>query len=173
MTLALSAGVAAIVYGFMLVETGRARRNERAQRARGAIEPRGDVHNVMQWAYPLSFAAIIGEGLLRGAASSSVFAGGMAVFAASKALKWWAITALGPSWTFRVLVVPGAPLVRRGPYRIMRHPNYVAVCGELAGAALASGALASGLLALAAFGALMLKRIAVEDRALGAMLARK
>jgi methyltransferase len=159
----------AIVYAFMLAETWRARRNERAQRARGAIEPRGDVHAVMQWAYPLSFAAMIAEGLLRGAPSRAAVAGGVATFAASKALKWWAIAALGPAWTFRVLVVPGAPLVRRGPYRIIRHPNYLAVCGELAGTALATHALVSGPLALAGFGALMLKRIAVEDRALSAL----
>jgi methyltransferase len=62
--------------------------------------------------------------------------------------------------------VPGAPLVRRGPYRWLRHPNYAAVCGELAGTALAANAPVAGPLALAAFGALMLRRVAVEERAL-------
>ena len=55
------------------------------------------------------------------------------VFAGAKALKWWAIDTLGGAWTFRVIVVPDAPLVARGPYRWLRHPNYVGVLGEFIG----------------------------------------
>ena len=63
-----------------------------------------------------------------------VLAAGLAVFfVGTKALKWWAILTLGPSWTFRVIVVPGAPLIASGPYRFVRHPNYVGVVGELIG----------------------------------------
>ena len=89
------------------------------------------------------------------------------MFVLAKALKYWAITTLGPRWTFRVLVLPSAPLVATGPYTFLRHPNYVAVVGELIGAALVLSAPVTGALALAAFGWLMLRRIAVEDRALG------
>jgi methyltransferase len=53
---------------------------------------------------------------------------------AAQALRWWCITALGWRWNTRVVVVPGWPLVRRGPYRWFAHPNYVAVVVE--GAAL-------------------------------------
>jgi methyltransferase len=53
---------------------------------------------------------------------------------ASQALRWWCIRSLGPHWNTRVIVVPGMPLVRRGPYRWLAHPNYVAVVVE--GAAL-------------------------------------
>ena len=63
-------------------------------------------------------------------------------------------------------MVPGAPLTVKGPYRWLRHPNYVGVMGELAGVAAAAGAPVSGSLAVVAFGALMIKRIAVEERAL-------
>ena len=52
---------------------------------------------------------------------------GLAVFAAAKLLKWWAIRSLGPYWTFRVIVVPGSSRVDSGPYRFLRHPNYIAV----------------------------------------------
>jgi methyltransferase len=58
--------------------------------------------------------------------------------------------------------------VTRGPYRFLRHPNYLGVIGELAGVALMSGAIVTGPLALAGFGALILKRIGVEERALRA-----
>lgn len=169
----LLASLAIILFALMLVEARRARRNERTQMTRGGIEPPDDVHGVMRWAYPAAFAVMIGEGAMRGAPPASVFVVGAGVFAFAKALKWWAIVSLGSCWTFRVVVVPGAPLVRRGPYRLLRHPNYLGVLGELAGAALMTGAMVSGPIAILGFGGLMLKRIGVEERALGAMLARK
>ncbi len=49
---------------------------------------------------------------------------------ASQALRWWCIATLGQQWNARVVVVPGLPLVNRGPYRRFRHPNYVAVVVE-------------------------------------------
>ena len=109
---------------------------------------------------------MIGEGAWRRAAGACAVAGGAALFVAAKALKWWAILTLGPSWTFRVIIVPGAPLVTGGPYRSFRHPNYVGVIGELAGSGLMTGALVTGPLATVGFGLLILKRIAVEERAL-------
>ncbi len=84
----------------------------------------------------------------------------------AKALKWWAMTSLGVRWTFRVLIVPGAPLVTHGPYAILRHPNYLAVVGELLAMSLMTGARVSGPLTIVFFGWLMWRRIQVEDRAL-------
>jgi methyltransferase len=95
-----------------------------------------------------------------------VVVGGALVFAAAKAIKWWAIATLGPSWTFRVIVVPGAPLVTSGPYRWIRHPNYAGVMGELAGVALIAGAPVTGAVGFVAFGALVMTRIRVEVRTL-------
>lgn len=48
----------------------------------------------------------------------------------SQALRWWCIATLGRRWNTRVIVVPDLPLVRSGPYRLLRHPNYVAVVVE-------------------------------------------
>jgi methyltransferase len=160
--------LAVVVFGFMLVEARRASRNERLQRARGGVEPSGDVYHWMTAAYPASFLAMIAEGVARGPAPLRLVTAGALVFAAAKALKWWAIVSLRDFWTFRVIVVPRAPLVRRGPYRVLRHPNYVGVVGELVGVALMTGALVSGGIATLAFGGLILKRIGVEERALAA-----
>ena len=91
---------------------------------------------------------------------------GAVLFLAAKGLKWWAILSLGPFWTFRVIVVPGARLVAAGPYRWLRHPNYVGVIGELAGVALMTGAPLSGVAGIATFSWLLVRRIAVEERAL-------
>jgi methyltransferase len=158
--------LAAIVFGALLIETWRAARNEHAQRARGGVEPPGDVYKLMRIVYPGAFLAMFAEGAVRGSPSPPILAAGAAVFAAAKVLKWWAILSLGRFWTFRVIVVPGSALVAKGPYRWLRHPNYVGVVGELVGVAMMTGAWVSGVAAIATFGALLTKRIAVEERAL-------
>jgi methyltransferase len=49
---------------------------------------------------------------------------------AAQGLRWWCIAVLGPRWNTRIIVIPGLPLVHRGPYRWLSHPNYVAVVLE-------------------------------------------
>ena len=167
MILALTA---AVIFGFMAIEARRAALNERMQRAAGGIEPPGDVYSLMRLAYPSAFVAMIVEDGVRGGAPAIVAGFGIAVFAAAKALKWWAILTLGRAWTFRVIVVPGRRRITVGPYRFLNHPNYVAVVGELLGAALMCGAVLTGPPAIAFFLVLMLKRIAVENRAVATHL---
>ena len=87
--------------------------------------------------------------------------------AVAKALKFWAIATLGPRWSYRVLVLPGAPLVTSGPYRLMRHPNYVGVMGELVAMALMTHARVTGAVGIVLFGWLLVRRIAAEERAMG------
>ena len=150
----------------MIGEAIHAARNERALSARGATQPDGDVYKTMRWAYPLCFIAMAAESMMHGSPPAALMRLGVVVFVLAKALKYWAITTLGPRWTFRVLVLPSAPLLVTGPYKYLRHPNYVAVVGELIGAALLFAAPAAGALSVVMFGWLMLRRIAVEDRAL-------
>ena len=136
--------LAVVVFALLIVEAVRAASNERAQRARGGIEPDGDVYRWMRVAYPAAFLVMFVEGVIRGAPPLAVAAAGAVMFAAAKLVKWWAIVTLGPAWTFRIIVVPGSVLVASGPYRILRHPNYVAVVGELVGVALMTGARFDG-----------------------------
>jgi methyltransferase len=151
----------------MLVEARRSALNERALRAAGAVEPADDVYPAMQLVYPACFLAMVFEGWMRGSGfGATTFAAGL-VFVGAKALKYWAIATLGERWTFRVLVPPRSVRTVSGPYRFVRHPNYLAVAGELVGFAMLARAPVAGALALAAFGALMLARIRVEERALG------
>ena len=56
----------------------------------------------------------------------------LALYGILQVVRYWTIITLGPYWTTRVIVVPGAPVVRSGPYRVMRHPNYAVVAGEIA-----------------------------------------
>jgi len=160
----------AAVFVPMLIEARIAASNERTQFAHGGVEPAGDVYAIMRVAYPAVFLLMIGEGLWRGVVvvPFGELIPGLVCFVLAKLLKWWAIVSLGGAWTFRVVVRPGAPLVASGPYRWLRHPNYVAVIGELAGVALMSGARIAGPLGTLAFGALMCRRIVIEERALAA-----
>ena len=141
--------------------------NEAHLRSRGAVEPADDVYGVMQWAYPLAFVAMAVEGAWHGPAPPGVLPGGLVLFGVAKALKMWAISTLGIRWCFRVLVLPGAPLVMAGPYRLINHPNYVAVMGELIGMAAVVWAPMTGVLAVVGFGLLIRARVRVEDRVLG------
>ena len=125
--------VTALGLGLMLAENRVSRAHARALQARGAVAPPGDLYAIVAVLYPALFLAMGVEGMWRAAhpapaadAGPAWFASGLLLFAASKALKYWAIGALGERWTFRVLVLPGVPLVTRGPYRFIAHPNYVA-----------------------------------------------
>jgi methyltransferase len=162
-----------VVLAIMCAELLRSRRNEHRLHAMGAWEPPDDVYRTMRWAYPAAFVLMAVEGAAIGPAPGRMTVAGVVVLVASKLLKAWAIASLGPRWTFRVLVVPGAPLVTRGPYAFVRHPNYIAVIGELAGMALLVGARVTGPLATVLFSLLIRQRIGVENRALGTSLAAK
>jgi methyltransferase len=141
--------------------------NERLLRSKGAIEPPDDVIGKMRWAYPLSFIVMGVEGALTGPAPREVLLWGLALFGFAKALKMWAIASLGSRWSYRVLVLPGAPLITTGPYRFLSHPNYLAVVGEIVSVAAIVWAPITGALATIGFGLLMIARIRIEDRALG------
>jgi methyltransferase len=159
--------LAALAFVPMIAEAVRSAVNERALRAAGASEPARDVYKFMQLAYPACFAAMTMEAWTRGNTFATAGWMGAAVFASAKALKYWAIATLGSRWTFRVLVPPGSQRILRGPYRLLRHPNYVAVVGELAGFAALAGSPVTGIIAFLLFGALLIARIRVEERALG------
>jgi methyltransferase len=169
--MAETVAIFAVVFVTMATEAWRAAANERAQLDRGGVEPPDDVYELMRIAYPGAFLAMIVEGFARNGSPRPLFVSGIAVFVLAKALKWWAIATLGRAWTFRVIVVPGDPRVARGPYRLLRHPNYVGVVGELVGAALMTGAPVAGTAGTILFALLLRKRIAVENAMLGRLKA--
>ncbi len=90
--------------------------------------------------------------------------GGLVV--AAKALKFWAISSLGPFWSMKVLVVPGSQMVNKGPYRWIKHPNYVAVLTEIIALPLMGKALITGGIVIFVFGILLYLRIKAEEHAL-------
>lgn len=156
-----------MVFVPMLFELWLSRRNERELRAMGAVEPAGDVYALMQVTYPFIFLVILAAAWMRPGRVDAAVAAGFALFVGAKLLKYWAILSLGVRWTFRILIPPGSVPLTLGPYRILRHPNYAAVMGEIAGAAMIAHAPVVGAVSLAVFGTLILLRIRLEERALG------
>lgn len=90
----------------------------------------------------------------------------LAVVLASQGLRWWCISALGHQWNTRVIITPGLPLVDRGPYRRLKHPNYVAVVAEGAALPLVHTAWVTALVFTVANALLLRVRIGVENAAL-------
>ena len=149
------------------LELARSARNTPALLARGAVE-HGRGH------YPLIVAlhvlwpiGLVAEVLGAGARPWPSWPFWLLLLLAAQGLRQAAIAALGGLWTVRVLALPGATLVRRGPYRWLRHPSYLAVTLELFSAPLLFGAWRTALAASAVNLALLAVRIRVEERALG------
>jgi len=90
----------------------------------------------------------------------------LALMVAAQALRYWAIATLGPRWNVRVIAQPGLPVVTGGPYRWVRHPNYLAVVIEGVAIPLVHGAWLTALVFSALNAWLLRVRIAVEERAL-------
>lgn len=154
--------VLALVAAQRLAELAWARRNEARLRAAGGIE-HGRGH------YPLF--VVLHAGWLAALAllvppETPVVWGWLALFVAMQALRVWTVTSLGRFWTTRVITLAGAPLVRRGPYRFLRHPNYLIVVVEIAALPLAFGAWALALAFSALNLALLWYRIRIEEAAL-------
>ena len=145
-----------------LAELALAARNTRRLKARGALEA-GQSH------YPLIVLLhagwLVALALLVPAATPPSVPL-LALFAALQAGRLWVIASLGRYWTTRIITLPDAPLVRRGPYRYLRHPNYLIVALEIAVLPLAFGAIGIAVVFSLLNGAILWHRIRVETQAL-------
>jgi methyltransferase len=90
----------------------------------------------------------------------------LAAFVVLQGLRVWVLATLGPYWTTRIITKPGAPLVRRGPYRYVRHPNYLIVAGEIALLPLAFGQVIVAMIFTVLNALVLGLRIRQEDAAL-------
>lgn len=144
------------------------RRNAAAARARGGLEFGRGHYPVMVGLHTAFLAACAAEVLLLDRPFRlPLFLAMLALVLAAQALRYAAVRALGPAWNTRVIVVPGAPAARSGPYRRLRHPNYLAVVLEVAALPLLHGAWLTALSFSVLNGALLaFVRIPCEERAL-------
>jgi methyltransferase len=155
-------GVIALVAAQRGAELVLAMRNTRRLRARGAyeVDPGG-----YRW------IVLLHAGWLAAMAATIPVATPpswplIAVYGILQLGRVWVIASLGRRWTTRVMVLPGAALVRQGPYRLFRHPNYAVVAGEIAVLPLAFGAVAIAISFSLGNLVLILRRIRIEDASL-------
>ena len=155
----------ALVASQRILELLISRRHENALRAKGAVEV-GAAHYPFivavhaGWLAALALWALVMPPLLHPAL--------IVAYLLLQPMRAWIIGTLGRAWTTRIITLPGAPLVRRGPYRFLRHPNYVLVVLEIAVLPLALGAWPVAV-AFSILNAIILKiRIAAENQALDA-----
>jgi methyltransferase len=149
-----------------LLELRLSRRHECLLRARGAIERGRGHYPLMVALHALWLFSTLIEGLLRGPGLPALWPIPAALFLLVQPLRYWTIRSLGDYWNTRILVVPGAKLVARGPYRYLRHPNYVVVAVEVATFPLIFGAWVTALVFSTLNAALLFVRIREENRAL-------
>jgi methyltransferase len=145
-----------------LAELVYSRRNLARLRAAGGIEPSDPAFAgfvVVHSAWVLALAVAVPAD----APVNLYFAG---LYVVILGLRVWVMASLGRFWCTRVITLPNAPLVRRGPYRFIRHPNYVVVAAEVAVAPLIFGAWELALIFSILNGACLWLRIRVEERAI-------
>lgn len=141
------------------------RRNLRWSRERGGVEYGAGHYPVMVALHTALLAACLVEAAHREFLPALGWPM-VAVVVAAQVLRWWCISTLGHQWNTRVVVVPGAGRVTGGPYRYIRHPNYVAVVAEGIALPLVHTAWITAV-AFTALNAILLRtRITCEEQAL-------
>lgn len=145
-----------------VAELAWSRQNTRRLLARGGIE-HGRGHYPVLIAVHVAWFAAIAIWVPRDAAIDGWMLGTCLVLQAFRA---WTMVSLGEYWTTRIVSVPDAPLVRGGPYRFFRHPNYFVVMAEIVVLPLVFGALWIAAVFAVLNGAALAWRIAVEEAAL-------
>jgi methyltransferase len=150
-----------------LAELRLASRNRRWLLARGAVEAGAGHYPAMVALHAVWLAACPAEvWLLRRPLVPPLAAAMLVLLAGAMALRYWVIRTLGDRWTTRILVLPGAPRIESGPFRHLRHPNYLAVALEILALPLVHTAWFTAAVSTAANAALMAVRIPAEERAL-------
>jgi len=157
-------GMLALERGAELVVSSR---HARRLLARGGVEA-GRRHYPLMVIFHVAFLlACALEAVLHPEPPPAIALLALAGAVAAQGLRWWSVAALGKRWSTRVIVLPEEPPVTRGPYRYLRHPNYLAIVLEMALVPLAFGSWRSAVAFSAGNATLLALRIRVEERALG------
>lgn len=160
------AWVVPIVSAQRLAELGLCRRNRSRLLARGGREVRPDTYRTMVALHVLFLAFLAIESYPWRAPADTRTWTCLAVLAAVTVLRYWTIASLGEYWNTRVVVVPGTRLVRTGPYRFLRHPNYLVIVLEFLLLPLLMRAPLTLVLFSLANLAVLRQRIRIEEEAL-------
>ena len=163
---------AELLLGFVTLQRGAelllARHNTRRLLARGGVEVGAGHYPAIVALHAAWLAGLWWLG--RNAELGLVW---LAIFVLLQLLRVWVIASLGERWTTRLVILPGAPLRRAGPYRFVSHPNYLVVAGEIAALPLALGLPLYALIFSIANAAVLTVRIGTENEALASVVAAR
>jgi methyltransferase len=163
----------ALLYAERGFELLVSRRNARLALAAGGVETGRGHYRVMVAVHTLfPFACAAEVVALRRPFPGALGFAALGAALATQALRWWAAATLGPRWNTRIIVVAGERPVMDGPYRYLRHPNYLAVMLEAVSVPLIHGAWLCAIVFVVANLALLSVRIPAEERAMGEEYAR-
>ena len=137
--------------------------NTRRLRARGAVEVAGGHYPLMVAVHTAWLIALWGFGH-----DQPIQIIALLFYLALQGLRFWVMRTLGPRWTTRIIVLPEAPLVSAGPYRLLSHPNYAVVIGEIAVLPLVLGLPGIAVIFTILNAGVLMIRIRAENRALAA-----
>ncbi|RSK25319.1 isoprenylcysteine carboxyl methyltransferase family protein [Bhargavaea beijingensis] len=149
-----------------LVELRVAKRNEQKLKSRGAFEAGASHYPYMVAMHIGFFISLIAEVLLTDRPLSPIWPVLLAVFLAMQVLRVWCLASLGEFWNTKIIILPGASVVKRGPYKWLRHPNYVIVTTELLVLPLIFQAYFTTIVFMALNAWMLSVRIPAEERAL-------
>lgn len=163
---AILLGIVSVLVLQRLAELVWAKRNERWLRANGAKEFGARHYPAIVLLHTGFLFSLAVEAWLNGPQYHSQWRAIVTLLVAAFAFRYWCLTALGKYWNTKILVVPGALLIRRGPYRWFKHPNYGVVIAELLLYPLLVQAWWTMLWASALNALLLAVRIKIENQAL-------
>jgi methyltransferase len=119
------------IVGQRLVELFIARRNEKWMKGQGALEFGKEHYRYIVCMHSLFFLSLLMEVFLLGNQLSPFWKVLFLIFITTQIIRIWALTSLGKYWNTKIIVLPNANIIRRGPYRFIKHPNYIIVAIEL------------------------------------------
>ena len=159
----------AVVGAGRLVEMRLSRRHQRALAARGARrEPEPGFGAMVALHTGVLVASAVEVVALHRPFSLALGVPALVAFALANALRWWVIATLGPHWNVQVVGSLALGVVTTGPYRLVRHPNYVAVFVELLALPLVHTAWLTAIVGTALHALVLGRRIAAEEAVLDA-----
>ena len=143
-----------------------AKRHEKELKTRGGREVDIDGYRVIVGMHSAFFVSLTLEKVAFDRPLNPEWSILMAIFFAAQLLRYWAIHSLGIFWNTKIMIVPGHPIVRKGPYRYFRHPNYAAVITEFAVVPLIFSCYLTAVCFTIANALLLGRRIRIEKNAL-------
>lgn len=161
----------AAFYIFLIIqrisELFLAKRNERATRKEGAVEYDREGYKYIVLLHTGFIISLLAEKILLDRELNSFSLLLFVIFILTQVLRYWALHSLGIYWNTRILVVPGLNLVKKGPYKYLKHPNYIAVITEIAVIPLIFSCYITSVVFTVLNAITLRRRINIEEKALG------